>query len=365
MTEYRYIFGQSRTGFITDEISLYGVSLNSLLNEGSDLTGTFQFDQTGKTNQLLVNATTPGRTFVVVERDGVVIWDGNLVSRTYQSQSKSCQFWARSLAGYPARVKLDETYYPEGFVKTEVEQTEAFLELWETLQSDPESNLRVELPASLDTGILRTVSILPHDNKFFGDVLAELSDGLLGFDWRIVTVKENHKYRRIMQIGYPSVGISNPRQLVFEYPGTITNYWRTETLNDGATRITGLGAGEGEDMVKSTVVHQDRLDAGYLRWDMDVDFKEIHDQEILDDLTAQAAKERKIPARRYSLDLRPDLVPQLPRYLPGDACTLSINDAAHPGGYRKETKIVGWRLTPQSGESTDLLQLYLDGGELA
>lgn len=363
MPSYRYIFGQAETGLVSGEISLYGVSITNILNGSNDFTGTFQLDQTGISNQALVNATTPGRTFVVVERDGVPIWDGNMVARTYQSQAKSCQIWARSLSDYPKKVKLDASYYPDGLIIEDVEQTEAFISMWEVLQSKSESNLRLELPAPVDTGTTRTLQVFPYEQKYFGEVMDDICDGANGFDWRIITFKENGLYRRVLQVGNPDLGNMDSNRIVFDYPGVILNYWRSESLNDTGTHFVGLGAGEGENALTSTVIHQDRIVAGYLRWDAEIDFKDVHEQDLLDDLTLQAATDQKIPNRIFSVELRADGNPDLSNYSPGDYCTLSIHDSMHPNGYRKQSKLVGWRLTPAASDSLDHVQVYFEGRE--
>ncbi len=359
---YRYVFGDARTGLITAEIPLYGVSMNTLLNAGYDFSGSFSADMTGFRNQDLFNATEPGRTFVVAERDGFPVWDGNVVAQLYQAQAKNCQLFARSLSGYPDKVKMDASYFPDGFVVEDMDQTEAFLLLWEVLQSAPESDLRVQLPQPLDTGVTVTMDVQPYEDKYFGDVMDQIANGDQGFDWRIVTTKIDNQYARIMQIGYPTLGREDANRLVFEYPGPMMNYWRTAGVNDSGTHTHGLGSGQGEDMVRADFVHQDLLDNGYLRWDYDVQLKDVTDPNVLSALTLQEAIKGKTPRRTYVVETKGNQQPQFGSYLQGDACILKIEDPAHPDGVRFPTRIIGWRVTPPSGSTLEKIAVYFEGG---
>jgi hypothetical protein len=363
LPHYRYVFGQVRTGRITAEIPLYGVSMNTLLNAPSDLTGTFIMNMTGFRNQDLVSATEPGRTFVVVERDGFPIWDGLIVAQVYQAQSSSMQIFARSLSAYPSKVKMDGDYFPDGFVVTDVEQTEAFLTLWETLQGVPESDIHVQLPEALSTGIAISLDVQPYEDKTFGQVLEEIANSVQGFDWRIVTRKIDGAYARIMQIGYPTIGTEDARRLVFEYPGPMMNYWRTRSVSEHGTHIHGLGSGQGEDMLRADVVHQDLIDGGYLRWDVDVPLKEVTNQVQLDGLTVRAGELARATRYVYSVEMKGDQQPEFGTYLQGDACTLKFEDPAHPDGFRLATRVIGWRLTPPSDTSVEKVAVYFEGGE--
>lgn len=375
---YRYNFGQARTGFITSTINLYGVSMTMLLNGGSDFTGTFQLDQTGKTNLELVNASNAGRTFLVVERAGIPVWSGLLTSRTYQSQAKSSQIWARSFAGYPEKIIMDETFIPDGFVAEKEDMISIFLRLWSLLQSRDETNIGIELPELIPagqtaspfggevspSGVTKSIEVQPWESKYFDEVMAEIADGEPGFDWRIVTKKTNFQYRHILQIGYPSFGMAEPK-VIFDYPGVIINYFRTESLGESGTNIRGLGAGQGEDKLIVNEVHQDVLDKGFLRWDQDVQFTEVNSLELLSDLTMQEALNRKIPRRRYSAEVLGNKSPEFGTYLPGDSCTLAIRDPMHPTGERINTRIVGWRLTPPSDDSLEKVSLFFVGSDLS
>lgn len=359
---YTYTFGQARSGLVTAEIPMFGVSMNTVLNGPYDFMGSFIADVSGVSNRDLQNATEPGRTFVVVERDGFPVWDGNLSSRVYQAQAKSYQTFARSLSAYPYRVKMDEDYFPNGFVVENVEQTEAYLLLWETLQSKPESNLRVLLPPPLSTGVAVTMNVQPYEDKSFGDVMDEIANGANGFDVRITTRKVDNEYVRVMQIGHPVIGQTDSNRLVFEYPGPMMNYWRTDGVNSAGTHIHGLGSGQGEDMLRHKVVHQDLIDGGYLRWDHDVQLKEVTSQAVLNSLTQGAAIVNRLPRKVYAVEMHGGEEPEFGTYLQGDACTLKFEDPAHPGGVRFPTRIIGWRLAPPSKDSVEKVSVFFEGG---
>lgn len=140
------------------------------------------------------------------------------------------------------------------------------------------------------------------------------------------------------------------------------NYWRTAGVNDSGTHTHGLGSGQGEDMVRADFVHQDLLDNGYLRWDYDVQLKDVTDPNVLSALTLQEAIKGKTPRRTYVVETKGNQQPQFGSYLQGDACILKIEDPAHPDGVRFPTRIIGWRVTPPSGSTLEKIAVYFEGG---
>src|ERR1700760_1185534 len=104
MVAMNYVFGFIRDGSIQAEIPLSGVSIMDMFgNSGNgELRGSFNLDSTNYPNSFIKVATNPGTCYVVAERGGEPIWGGMVWSRTYQSQAKSLQFYAKSYEAYPA-----------------------------------------------------------------------------------------------------------------------------------------------------------------------------------------------------------------------------------------------------------------------
>ena len=219
--QYRYFFGTLLTEQVLDEIPLYGVYMNMQLNIGGQFQGTFQLDQTGKQNSDLVGACTPGKTWIAVERNGVCVWHGYIGTRVYSAQSKTMQIFAHSFEYYPSKrlITSDMTF-------ASIEQRNIFRSLWTTLQSETNSNMNVNVPSSFDTVVTKDLTVLESDFKYYHEVMTSIADAVDGFDWYISVTKDGTLYRKDLLIGYPILGTSSgTANVVFEYPGNITQYY--------------------------------------------------------------------------------------------------------------------------------------------
>jgi len=356
MASYRYIFGSLRTDRVIAEIPLQGTYMDNELNVGGRLDGSFHLDMTGYDNQTLMDATIPGRCFVVCERDGVPVWCGYVWSRTYQSQAKSVQLYAQTFEYYPShefiRVPMDITD----------EQLTVFTFLWNDLQSDPTRNLSILIPSVVPPTItLKTVTVDPSDFKYYSELMSSLSDAADGFDWTIDISKSGGQYFKTLRYGYPTLGSPDPARLVFEYPGCILNYYCTESMVDSGTNVFMLGAGEGSTMIFSEVVHQDLLDSGSPRWDVAAARKDIGDQDNLNSFAQQEAAIRRPPMITLKPSMKGDKVPEFGSFGLGDACTVAIQDARFPEGINFATRITKWTLQPSSAENTEEYSVFFEG----
>lgn len=365
--EYRYIFLELLTDQVIEEINLYGVSATRQLGSPGQFTGSFIFDQTGKQNIDLVSATTPGRSWLVMEREGVPVWWGIVWSRTYQSQSKSCQIYGWGFEAYPQKQRIEVA-----ISVTQQPNTSLFCYLWQHLQSsDPARNIGVQVPNPFPgTGPLKDFSVLPSDEQFYSDEMDKLANAADGFDWTIdLTKNSDGTYMKSLRVGYPTMGATqgNPDMIVFEYPGAILNYYETESMADAATNLKALGQGEGADMVTSTVVQNDLITLGWPRWDMDVSFKDVSDQSQLDQIALQQGLVHKAPMPTYKITAKADQDPVLGSYNVGDACQLVIDDPRNPSpdgsqaGLDVPSMIIGFQITPPESDSTEEVDIILPG----
>jgi hypothetical protein len=359
MTTVSYIFGDARTGKIVEEISLYGVNISRTMNDG-EMTATFQFDQIGKRNEDLAAATTPGRSFVVAERDGEPIWGGIVGSATYQAQSKSCQLYARVLEAYPDRRYIRQDITSIG------EQQQLFLNLYNLMQADPYS-INVALPTFTGpTLVSKSLSIKATEFKSYRSAIDSLADGENGFDWTIDWSRTGGTYVKTLRMGYPILGSINERALLFEYPGNIFNYWETRSIGGAGTNIFAVGAGEGSTMLTTEVIHQDLLNSNFPRYDVLTSHKDITSLALLDDIAQQEATIRRAPAPVITAELKADLDPVFGSYSVGDACTIIFKDAPHPGtgGFTRATRVLGYTYVPPSSDSAEVARLTFEGEDL-
>lgn len=360
MTVVSYVFGDTLTGAIIDEIPLRGVSMTRAFGAGI-FRGSFQLDMTGKSNHTLIQASRPGRSFVVCEFDGVPVWGGFVWVDTYQSQAKNAQLFCRAWEHYP-----EYRLIRSDFLNTDTEQRDIFVNLWNAMVADPQS-IQFEIPALGFTEVVpKTLDIKSYEFKNFRSAIDSIANATDGFDWTIDTIRINNYYQKVLRLGYPTLGISDPDDgPVFDYPGSILNYWENDTLGESGTHIYGLGAGEGSTMLTSESIHQDLLDSGYPRFDRRINLKEVLDQSILDALTSRYATVRKPGTPIFTVETKQDLDPQFGSYSLGDKTTLWLDDPKHPDPVDKQniTRIIGWELYPPQSDNVGTARLVFEGGD--
>jgi hypothetical protein len=360
MAGIRYIFGDLRTGLVSAEMALQGVTLNNKLNGIGNMGATLVLDQSGQQNIDLVNATIPGKSFVVVERDDVPIWDGIVWTRTYQAQAKIMQLSMKSREGYLEKVLLDTNFTAES-----EEQRNIMVDLFTLLQADPNRNLGITVPpATYSDAVLRNVSVLASEYKSFFSVISAIADGENGFDWNIETQRVGDSYLRSLRIGYPYLGSTSTTALSFDYPGAITNYYETEGMSGAGTKVILLGSGEGSAMITSTAENTAMYDNGWLRYDATYSRKDITDQTAADSLVLQQAGLRKPPMATLKVFVKADIEPVFGTYNLGDTASIFIKDARHPDGVTFTSRMVAFDYRPPSDSNIESAELIFEGDEL-
>jgi hypothetical protein len=356
--ELRYVFLDALSGSIIEEIPLQGVNLNQTV-EGGDFQGSFGLDQTGLDNEQLVSATIPGRCMVVVETDTRVYWGGLITSRTYQSQAKSVQLYAKTLDQYPSKrmVNYDRTF-------TATDPRNIMRQLYFDMQFDPNS-ITVNLPSEFVTANPIDFSVMVSEQKTYRAVIDQLATSTSGgFEWTIDWNRTENSYDKTLRIGQPLGESLAGDNVVFEYPGNILNYWRNDTIANGGTNVFGVGSGEGESQLIVEVVHADLISNGFPRLDTQITFKDVIDIGVLTGLTETQAILAKAPQPVYTVQMKADREPAFGDYGLGDYCRLVIKDPLHPGaGTSYSTRLLGWTYTPASGSNTSEVQLILQGDE--
>lgn len=339
--DVHYVFGDVRTGQILEDLPLWSVSMMDELNADGELRGTFQLDLTGKRNEDVIDATIPGRCYAVMELNGVPIFGGIIFSRTYQATSKTIQLYVRGFEVYPYR-----RFIRESITMTD-DQIKIFTFLWNHMQSQPNSNLLVEVPPAFESGVVKTITTEPHTFRTYGLFMTQLSDAIDGFDWKVRLVRDGNVYRRILTIGYPTLGQpQHPDSIVLDYPGAITNYWETDVIGDvSGTHIYVTGAGEGSSKLTSEQIHEDLLETGWLRYDFERAYKDVTDANLLERIARNEARIRRPPATVLKAEIKANLAPIFGSYSLGDFMNVVIKDPRH-NGQRTGRRVIRWEFWP-------------------
>lgn len=357
-TPVRYLFGNLDTREIIAELPLTSVSMESRLNDWGTFRGTLRFDTTGINNSDIVAATTPGRSFLICERGDTPIWDGIVWTSVYDSQAKDLNITARSYEGYADRQLIGD------FSRTDIEQRNIFRDLWIDLQSTTSRNISINVPSAFSDVILRSVDVMASEYKTYLQIMSSISDGVDGFDWTISTIKQNNQYVRSLRIGYPVLGTTDAAGLSFDYPGNVTNYWKTSGISNAGTNLYLLGAGEGTEMKVGTAIQTDLLANGFKRYDLVLSRKDIDDQDQIDSMATQLGIVRRPPISVLKIFLKADLDPVYGSYGLGDTATVSIIDPRHPDGFTTSARIVAMTYRPQSDDTVEQAELIFEGDDL-
>lgn len=364
-TDYKYVFVTLRNEIVVEEINCFGVYFSRMLGDQGAFTASFTFDQTGKNNADLVAATTPGYCYVVVERNDVPVWWGIVWSRVYQSQAKECQISALGFECYPQKQRMLNNYTATGT------NVELFCGLWTNMQASVVGrNLNINVP-TLVAGPTKTLTILASDQRMYGDAMSDLSDAADGFDWTIDCQRQNDgSYLKSLRVGYPSMGVQadSPDLVTFEYPGSIMNYYMTESMSDAGTNVRVLGAGEGTSMPVTDVQQTEMLTLqGWPRWDVNFSYKDVVSPGLINQLAIQAAINSKPPMMTAKVTVKADQDPVFGSYQIGDACQLVITDPRNPSrgssqpGIAISSAIIGYEVHPQDSQGVEEVNIILPG----
>lgn len=361
VAHYNYVFNSMRSERVILELDMFGVYMSMSLNGATSQFGaTCQLDQTGKRNIDIIEATEPGRNFVVVERNGVPIGAWVVWSRTYSAQSKTLQLSGIPFDAYPSHARI---LTPTIF--NNVEQLEIFRQLWIQMQSVYGRNINVNVPGGGYPLITpKSLEVQRYDAKYYGEVMSSIADSANGFDWYIALTKEGNYYRKDLRIGFPRLGTPmNSGMTVYEYPGNVTQYYFTESMSDAGNNVLVIGAGEGEDMLISEVNYGYLVDGGYPRWDTDIARKEVDNQAILNAVAPRLAEFRRGPVTTIKMTVKGDAVPEFGSYNLGDASRIVIKDPRHPTGFSKDTRMISWTLRPATSDQVEEADLVFEGDE--
>jgi len=358
--DVRYVFGDARTGAIYDEIPMEGVTVMDSLN-GGEVQGTIGLQQTGRDSSDLYGATVPGKSFLVVERNDQPIWGGLVWSRTYQSQAESVQVYAKTYDAYPTKRIMD---FDQSWTATDPRNI--FLQLYQLMQVDPMA-IQVDLPSAF-TPDLSTIdfTVTGSELKTFRTAFDQLAQTDPGFEWRVVVTRVGGAYVRSLNVGLPYLGqpLGNT-SAVFEYPGSILNFWRNDTISSSGTNVYGVGGGEGENMPIVEVVHDDLVSFGWPRFDVATPQKDIVDIDLLEKITQSQAAILKAPSGIYTVEAKADQSPQFGEWGIGDYAQLVLTSALEPRGLTTYKRIIQYDYTPPRADAVEEVRLTFEGDDLA
>jgi hypothetical protein len=357
MAEYRYIFADLLTNEVTCELPLSGVTFSRRLNKAGSFGGSFGLRREGFDDATIIEGTTPGRTVLYIERDGALVWGGVIWSRTWQEQSYSFQYAGQTFESFFFKQDIRNS-----LIYVNTDQRNILIDLIEKCQAYPFRDLGVITPLPFSNSILRSVTFNDYEAWTFGKAIDYMVEYAQGFDYTIdVRYGTNGDAQKVLltddRLGTPV----STSQLVFDYPGSIKNFWYPENASRAATTVYGIGAGEGSSMLRVILTSQQLLDVGYPEL---VEFYTNKDVSISGTLISKTASELArlvVPLSVPTYETNPEMQPKFGSYQLGDYAKMSIESPRFPDGKDFTTRIVGWDVTPTSSESQEQVKIVVSG----
>lgn len=306
-------------------------------------------------------------TLLYAESGGQIRWGGVLIQSSFSGESWKIE--AAGFSTYPHAV----TYRGE-FSRIGVDPAEAFTHVWEHLQSFPDSDLgvtvtgdstpiRLGTPGNPDADPVeeaKPYELVWWDSPNCGDELDDLAK-TTPFDW-----VEAHRWDDLgedivheVRIGYPRIGRRRD-DLSFVQGDNVTSVVTVESNGDDfANSILGLGAGEGQAMLRRETAVRD----GRLRRDFVYADKAVTDGDRLDALIAAELNARRAALRVESLDVIDHPNAPIGSWQIGDDVLVR---ASLPwlGEIEVWVRITGWALTGEDSASLTVVRsdLFNYGG---
>jgi hypothetical protein len=183
-----------------------------------------------------------------------------------------------------------------------------------------------------------------YELKNVGEELDEYSDTVDGFEYRIdceydVTTDSFRRILVLVPINFPdppAPGQASPisrfgaDQIVFEYPGNITDMRIEESAENAATRFFVVGdqgdLGDEASQPYAVASSTDLLSDGWPLLDAEESKSDEADEERLYDHAERYLTEARPPIVTVSITVNGGMNPSVGTYVPGDWCSLAVDD---------------------------------------
>lgn len=368
---YTYLFCDLRTDTLLAELPLADVTYSFELNGIGRLTGTIPYsDETLPLDP--ETASTPGRTAVYVDRDGVLIWGGIVWTRDRVKGGKRIQAaeflsyfqrrYVKTTLSTDTSLLLDPRYVHEGGQRLFSDQRFIVWSLLRYAQDQAGGSIGIGLNplTSPATGISRTTTYYGYERPEIYKAITELAGADDGFDFGVeigwTSAANNAPSRRYRQarVWYPRRGRTAAESgLVFSKGGghgSIIDYDWPEDGTSLVTEMSGLGAGSGEARITKTARADDLITSG---WPL-LEGVETYSG-VIDEAQVQALANADLEARSAA-DVQPtfevaaDGDPAFGSYQVGDEALFVIDpEPLMPAGREAVLRIVSIENTAAGG----------------
>lgn len=368
---YTYLFCDLRTDTLLAELPLANVQYSFELNGIGRLSGTIPYsDETLPLDP--ETASTPARTAVYVDRDGVLVWGGIVWTRQSVKGGKSIQA-AEFLSYYQHRyvkktlstdtsLLIDPAYVDLGGQRLYGDQKYVMWSLMRYARDQPGGDIKIDTSAltAPPHGISRTTTYYGYERPEIYKAIAELAAADDGFDFAIEvgwTPEANNnppqRYRRA-KTWFPRRGrAAADSGLVFSKGGgygSILSYDWPEDGTSLVTEMSGLGAGSGEAKIVKTASATDLIDSGWPLLEGVATYDGVTDEALVQGLTNADLTALSRSQVQPTFEVSADTDPQFGSYSVGDEALFVIDpEPQSPNGREGVLRIVSIENTAVNG----------------
>lgn len=367
---YTYMFCDLRTDELLAELPLSGVTYSTELNGIGVLRGTIPYaDETLPLGP--DTASTPGRTAVYVDRDGVIVWGGIV--------------WTREPAGMGKQIQAAEflSYYQQRYVKTTLSTDTALITntayvpdgqrlftdqkfiVWSLMQyAHAQTGGSIGIDTNLLTapghGINRAVSYFGFERPEIYKAIADLAAADDGFDFGVEvgwTPAANNlpptRYKRA-RTWFPRRGRTAAESgLVFAKGGPASSILKYDWPENGvamATEVSGLGDGDGDGKLIKVAQNTDLLASGWPLLEAVTSYNGVVDAAQLQGLTNAELTARASAQTQPTFEVSADTDPEFGSYSVGDEALFVIDpEPLMPNGQEGVLRIISIENTAAAG----------------
>lgn len=368
---YTYLFCDLRTDQLLAELPLSGVSYSFELNGIGTLSATIPYnDETLPLDP--ENASTPARTAVYVDRDGVLVWGGILWTREQVKGGKKIQAaefpsyyqqrYVKKTLSTDTSLLIDPAFVDSGGQRLYNDQKHIVWSLLRYANDQAGGNLGVDINPLAGTGhgVTRTASYFGYERPEIYKAIAELAAVDNGFDFAIevgwTSAANNQPPQRFRRARawYPRRGRSAADSgLVFSKGGgvgSILDYDWPENGKSMVTEMSGLGAGTGEAKIIKTAAASDLLASGWPLLEGVATYEGVVDEAQVQGLTNADLTAMSRSQVQPTFEVSADTDPQFGSYSVGDEALFSIDpEPKMPNGREGVLRIVSIENTAVNG----------------
>lgn len=368
---YTYLFADLRTDTLLAELPLSGVTYSYSLNGVGTLTATIPYnDETLPLDPEA--ASTPARTAVYVDRDGVLVWGGIIWTRTDATGGKQIQA-AEFLSYYQHRfvkktlstdtsLLINPAYVDAGGQRLYADQRFVVWSLLRYATDQPGGSLGLDtsaLAAAAD-GITRDVTYFGYERPEIYKAIADLAAADDGFDFTIevgwTAIANNNPPTRFRKARtwYPRRGRNaDDSGLVFSKgggAGSILSYDWPEDGTSMVTEMSGLGAGSGEAKIVKTASATDLIASGWPLLEGVASYDGVTDEDQVQGLTNADLDAASGSQVQPTFVVSADTDPQFGSYSVGDEALFTIDpEPQSPSGREGVLRIIAIENTSVNG----------------